>query len=224
MSDERRTLPIIPLNTVLFPGMTLPLRIFEPRYVQMVQERIKGDPRIGVTLIKEGQEVGGPAVPHEVGTVARIIGVEKKGRGVLLLTTVGEQRFRVRRIVHDKPYITAEVEMFPLRDVHAPEVGVLVNVQVTLLAAYMELLSQVSNTEIHLQRIPESPEDIAYLVAMLLQMPLSVKQRLLSIASLPAMLREEVVMLRSEIVALTVMLRGWDIVKDLSMPFDFSLN
>ncbi|MCH8222137.1 MAG: LON peptidase substrate-binding domain-containing protein [Chloroflexi bacterium] len=73
------TLPIFPLNTVLFPGAPLPLRIFEPRYREMLKRCLDGDRRFGVALIKSGPEVGGPAEPHDVGTVARIERVRDEG-------------------------------------------------------------------------------------------------------------------------------------------------
>ena len=73
------TLPIFPLNTVLFPGAPLPLRIFEPRYREMLQACLEADRRFGVALIKSGQEVGESAEPYEIGTVARIEKVSDEG-------------------------------------------------------------------------------------------------------------------------------------------------
>ena len=78
MLIANKPLPLFPLNTVLFPRMTLPLRIFEPRYRQMLADCLDGDPIFGVVLIREGKEVGETAMPHDVGTTARIIAVQKK--------------------------------------------------------------------------------------------------------------------------------------------------
>ena len=64
------TLPIFPLNTVLFPGAPLPLRIFEPRYREMLQACLEGDRRFGVALIKSGQEVGASSAHHDIDSVA----------------------------------------------------------------------------------------------------------------------------------------------------------
>ena len=64
-------LPLFPLNTVLFPGGRLPLRIFEQRYMTMAKACLKGGSPFGVCLIREGKEVGEPAVPADVGTLAR---------------------------------------------------------------------------------------------------------------------------------------------------------
>ena len=86
--------PLFPLNTVLFPGDPLPLRIFEPRYVAMVRDCVRDDAPFGVLLIKEGAETG-PASTHEVGTLARRTDWYQGSDGLLGVTAVGLQRFRV---------------------------------------------------------------------------------------------------------------------------------
>lgn len=204
--------------------MTLPLRIFEPRYLQMVDDCIQGEPLFGVVCIKEGAEVGGPAEPYEIGTVARIIGVEKKRPGLLHITTVGQERFRTRQLRHDKPYLVGEVEPYPLAHLEAPEVGVLIDAQVTLLSVYLELLSQVNDVEIRLQRSPDTPEAMAFFIAMLLQLPLTLKQRLLAATDLPGLLHEEATFLRSDIGALTLLLQGQEVVGGSHAPALFSGN
>jgi Lon protease-like protein len=95
--DPTLVLPLFPLNTVLFPGATLPLRIFEPRYRALTHACLAGDRRFGVVLIAEGPEVGGPARPHAVGTVARIVQAEQLADGRFNLTTVGEGRFTIEQ-------------------------------------------------------------------------------------------------------------------------------
>ena len=69
--NEAVRIPLFPLNTVLFPGGPLPLRIFETRYIDMISERMREDAPFGVLLIKEGHEAG-PASTYEIGTLARI--------------------------------------------------------------------------------------------------------------------------------------------------------
>lgn len=86
--------PLFPLNTVLFPGGPLPLRIFEPRYLAMISDCVKNDTPFGVLLIREGGETG-PATTHEVGTLARVSDWYQGSDGLLGVTAVGEQRFRV---------------------------------------------------------------------------------------------------------------------------------
>jgi len=87
--------PIFPLQTVLFPGMRLPLRIFEPRYMDMAKACLKHDGAFGVCLIREGEEVGGPAVPQAVGCLARIADWDMQQLGILAVRAEGGDRFRL---------------------------------------------------------------------------------------------------------------------------------
>jgi Lon protease-like protein len=204
--------------------MTLPLRIFEPRYLRMVDECMRGDAMFGVVCIKEGQEVGGPSTPYGVGTTARITDVEKKSPDLVHITAVGQQRFQVRRVVSEEPYLVGEVESYPMEKVDAPEVGALVDGEIALLPIYLDLLSRVSEVQVRMQQSPETPEAMAYFVAMLLQVPLSVKQWLLSVADLPTLLHEEAALLREGVKSLTIVLRGQDIVDDQRAASFFSMN
>src|SRR5438128_2047759 len=88
-------LRLFPLNTVLFPGMRMPLHIFEERYKIMVRECMEEDAPFGIVLIRSGVEVGGGAVPHSLGTTARIMQVEYLDEGRLNLFAIGERRFRI---------------------------------------------------------------------------------------------------------------------------------
>jgi Lon protease-like protein len=224
VSLERRELPLFPLNTVLFPEMTLPLRVFEPRYLQLVEDCMKDDALFGVVCIQHGSEVGGPALPYTIGTTARIIGIERESPELMHIVTVGQERFRVRELLSGKPYIVGRVYPFPLTKLDAPEVGTIVDAQMPLLTVYLELLSQVSDLDIQLQRSPESAEAVAYFVAMLLQVPLTVKQRLLGIADLPTLLQEEAALLRSDLAGLTALLQGEEARKQGDAPSFFSPN
>ena len=86
--------PLFPLRTVLFPGGPLPLRIFEPRYLDMVSTCLRNDHGFGVVLIREGQEVG-PASIYDVGTMADIVDWYQGSDGLLGVTARGRGRFRV---------------------------------------------------------------------------------------------------------------------------------
>ncbi len=87
-------IPLFPLRTVLYPGGPLPLRIFEPRYLDMISKCIKNDSLFGVLLIKTGREAG-PATTYDIGTLARITDWYQGSDGLLGITVVGEQRFRL---------------------------------------------------------------------------------------------------------------------------------
>ncbi|WP_298457403.1 LON peptidase substrate-binding domain-containing protein [uncultured Cellulomonas sp.] len=115
MSGETRELPMFPLGSVLFPGMPLPLRVFEPRYLAMLSSVLaETDREFGVVLIERGSEVGGGDVRFTVGTVARIASVEVTAGFIGLLAT-GAARFEVVRWLEDDPFPRAEVrELAPL--------------------------------------------------------------------------------------------------------------
>ncbi|MBI4310777.1 MAG: LON peptidase substrate-binding domain-containing protein [Chloroflexi bacterium] len=109
----QRQLPIFPLSSVLFPQMMLPLQVFEDRYKRMLRDCLEADSRFGVALIKEGAEVGEPATPHTIGTVARIRRVSPGEDGRYGVLVLGERRFRIREMLQWKPYEKAVVS-FPV--------------------------------------------------------------------------------------------------------------
>ena len=105
--------PLFPLNTVLFPGGPLPLRIFETRYIDMIGERVRNDAPFGVLLIRDGHEVG-PSSTYEVGTLARITDWYQGSDGLLGVTAIGEQRFRLLSAERQPDGLNiGEVELLP---------------------------------------------------------------------------------------------------------------
>ena len=88
-------IPLFPLNAVLFPGGSLPLRIFEARYIDLVRNCMRSGDGFGIVLIVEGPEAGGPAQTCDVGTYARIIDFSQQPDGLLGIHAVGERRFRI---------------------------------------------------------------------------------------------------------------------------------
>ena len=106
--------PLFPLNTVLFPGGPLPLRIFETRYVDMVRHCMRERCPFGVVLIRAGAEVGAVADLAAVGTTARIVDFNSMPDGLLGITCVGERKLRVlRRWQQDDGLNVGDVEMLP---------------------------------------------------------------------------------------------------------------
>jgi Lon protease-like protein len=93
--DEQSWLPLFPLNTVLFPGGVLPLKVFEARYVDMVRACMKDGKPFGVVRIRTGQEVGLAAEPDTVGCIAHIAHWDMQEAGILLLRVEGGERFRI---------------------------------------------------------------------------------------------------------------------------------
>ncbi|MEO5831707.1 MAG: LON peptidase substrate-binding domain-containing protein [Rhodanobacter sp.] len=101
MASHSRTplveMPLFPLSSVLFPGGKLQLRIFEPRYIDLVRECTRYGTGFGVCLILQGQEAGAPAVPTAIGTMARIHDFHTDEGGLLGIMATGGQRFQVAR-------------------------------------------------------------------------------------------------------------------------------
>lgn len=108
------TLPLFPLHSVLFPGGALELRIFEPRYLDMVSRCLKEESGMGICLIRSGTEVGEAAEVYSLGTLGRINYWHKRPDGLLGMTVLGEQRFRIiRQWVEPDQLRVAEVELLP---------------------------------------------------------------------------------------------------------------
>jgi Lon protease-like protein len=113
------TIPLFPLNTVLFPGGPLRLRIFEPRYLDMVGRCMRESSGFGVAMIVEGREAGGSARTTTIGTLARIVDFERLEDGLLGITARGDCKFRINdsRVqsdglnIGDVDWLDAEAEL-----------------------------------------------------------------------------------------------------------------
>src|SRR3981081_303180 len=107
-------LALFPLDTVLFPGGPLPLRIFEARYLDMVRRCLKEHSAFGVVLILAGAEAGAVSEVADTGTSARLVDFDALPDGLLGITCVGERRFRVRRRWQQSDGLNlAEVDYLP---------------------------------------------------------------------------------------------------------------
>jgi len=107
-------LPLFPLQTVLFPGGRLPLRVFEQRYLTMVKEAIAADAPFGVCAIREGEEIGGGAVPHDIGTLVQIIEWDMPETGIFHILTEGVSRFRIDKTrTHSDGLLIGDIDILP---------------------------------------------------------------------------------------------------------------
>ncbi len=184
-------LPLFPLNQVLFPGMVLPLHIFEPRYQELMNRCLAERSPLGVVLIKQGHEVGEAAEPHGVGTAARISRVERLPDGRMNVVTVGTQRFRILELDHSRSYLSAKVAGYPVVNGNtrlATELAQQVRPQI---AEYVALLSKASQNQLKLDRLPEDPTSLAFLISIALHVDNRDKQALLSLPGVPVMLAKE---------------------------------
>jgi Lon protease-like protein len=200
-------LPLFPLKTVLFPGQVLPLHIFEARYQTMIRRCLADDSPFGVVLIREGQEVGAElADPHPVGTLTRIVESTHLPDGTMNIITVGTERFRIRELLRDQPYLRGQVETYPLPAPLDPDrvrgMADKVRARVT---RYIELIAEAAGLQIEVGEAPETPQQVGYLAAVAMQIDLDEKQGLLGSDSLEQILLRELALLNRENALLTWM-------------------
>jgi Lon protease-like protein len=191
-----RELPLFPLKVVLYPGMALPLHVFEERYKEMMRKVLAGDKTFGVVLIKEGPEVGGPAVPHAVGTTARVEAVEQLPGGRLNLITLGVERYRILDVVRHEPFLVGRVELLEeeVGSVSA-ELAAAISERLT---AYLSALRELRLSEI--ETVVQDPVALSYQVARMLRAasPLA-RQGLLELPTAADRLEHELGMLKAEL-------------------------
>ena len=194
-------IPLFPLRVVLFPGMVLPLHIFEMRYREMINRCIDERIPFGVVLIADGDEVGDAALPHMIGTAARIVRVERLDDGRMNITTVGTQRFRILELVHTHSYLAAKVALFPVVNGATERATTMAQRVRPQVLEYVELLAKASETNLRLDRLPEDPITLAFLIAIALQVKAQDKQQILEQLGVP-----EILALESRLIARETML------------------
>ena len=171
-------MPLFPLASVLFPGGQLQLRIFEPRYLDLVRECTRHGTGFGVCLILQGQEVGEPAVPAAIGTIARISDFHRDDDGLLGIVAEGGARFRVARSrVRADGLLRGDVEVWP----DEPELQV--PVEFALLQTILERL--IETMAPHWRDAPRSAYDdaswLGFRLAELLPLDVGEQQRMLEL-------------------------------------------
>ncbi|HEX3964193.1 MAG TPA: LON peptidase substrate-binding domain-containing protein [Trebonia sp.] len=209
-------LPLFPLGTVLFPGMILPLRVFEERYRLMVADLLeRPEPRqFGVIAIRKGREVGAEAVPelYDIGCVATVREVTPHPDGQFDLVAVGTRRFRLLRADQTLPYRQGEVEYLPYEDEgegpagpgESPAGGASVRQDATAQAGastvaavqaafrdYVNALADRAGAVIHIADIPDDPVMLSYVVAAAMIIDLPERQGLLAAPDYISRLRAE---------------------------------
>ena len=173
-------LRLFPLQSVvLFPGMELPLVVFEPRYVQLTNECAEAGEPFGVLLLRDGREVGDDeANPHDVGTTAHIRSMNPLGQGRFSVAAVGGRRFRVRSLSHDRPYLSADVEY--LEDDAPEDIGAPLVANVKEGAAkFIKTMLALRGGYVREVPLPDDGVVLSYQVAQLFQGNADVQQKLL---------------------------------------------
>jgi Lon protease-like protein len=177
------TMPLFPLGTVLYPGLLLPLHIFEERYRQLVGDLLAGpEPRdFGVIAIRKGRETGvdGISALYEIGCTARLRQVMRHDDGRFELVTAGVQRFRLVDLDHSRPYLQGEIE--PLAEETGDEAAAALAVGAVQRAfrEYLDTLATQGAARVSVPDLPDEPVLLSYLVAASMIVDLSDRQVLL---------------------------------------------
>lgn len=200
MPDSAIELPLFPLQVVLFPGMVLPLHIFESRYRQMIADCQQQGKPFGVVLARP-ESLPLQEQPYPVGTMAEIRDLHKLKDGRYILMACGKQRFHILRQHRLKPYLSGVVE--PYRDVWEAEDSLSGPAKQarSLFSMYLNMLLEAANEaekEIYAS-VPDDPEELSHFIAYFLEVPNEQKQRFLELTSTRQRLQEVIAVLRREV-------------------------
>ena len=203
-----KTLPLFPLGTVLYPGLLLPLNIFEERYRELVRDLLDGpEPRrFGVIAIRKGRETGvdGISALYQIGCTATVREVAEQDDGRYHLVTVGTQRFQLASLDNSRPYLQGEVDLLEEEVGDEAAAGLAVDAVQRGFHGYVEALASRESVEVTVPELPDEPLLLSYLVAASMILDLSVRQDLLAepdaerrLGAERALLARETTMLRS---------------------------
>jgi Lon protease-like protein len=176
-------LPLFPLGAVLYPGMLLPLHIFEERYRQLVRDLLDGpDPRrFGVIAIRKGRETGIDGVHslYEIGCIATLRRVEQHEDGRFDIVTVGTQRFKLVSLDETRPYLQGEVDLLADDETNLTAVPLVRTVQ-TAFRGYLDALTEWGGATVRIEELPDEPRLLSFIVAAAMIIDLTEHQRLLA--------------------------------------------
>lgn len=195
-------LPLFPLSLVLFPGLVLPLHIFEERYRVLIGELLElpeSERVFGVIAIRQGREVGADGVDalYDIGCTAVLHRSEQDDDGGFDIVTTGGTRFALRGLLHDRPYLVGEVDLLtePPPDAQQQRWDEAVRM------AYLDYLAALRGAGARVDEHPDLPGDaltLSYLVAASMQLDLPERQSLLAAPSVVTRLQDELAVLRLE--------------------------
>lgn len=215
-------LPLFPLGSVLFPGMTNSLYIFEDRYKAMMKHCLEKNLPFGWVLIEEGREALGPlAKPYRIGCTAQIARVQPLEQDTMNIVILGKERFEIKALHYDQPYMVGTVEMYPITNEQPGRLTHEEQVLRPLVEHYLSILAKAENMSFDPDQLPSDPIELAYLSAAILQQVSAIqKQYILSAPNAVRLLKDVRQIYHREVAILDMMVeRG-------SKPVDepFSLN
>jgi uncharacterized protein len=177
-------LPLFPLGAVLYPGMVLPLHIFEERYRQLVRDLLdRPEPRrFGVIAIRKGRETGVEGVQslYEIGCTATLRRVEQYPDGRFDIVTVGTSRFRLLALDQSLDYLQGEVEPLTDEAVDPDAAAPLVRAVQVAFHAYVDALTEGGGTVVKVDDLPSEPTLLSFLIAAAMVIDLPERQALLA--------------------------------------------
>lgn len=200
-------LPLFPLNTVLFPGMPLNLHIFEERYKDMMNECIEKRQPFGVVLINNNQPDTARRVKTSlIGCTAQISQVQPLREGRMNISAISRERFRVTEFKYDRPYLYADVDLYPLlANINSQTVNNMHKLK-SKIQTYLKILEKAGQLNFNLAMLPNDPTTLAYFASVLLQIEPVQKQPLLEMEDLSTMVDSLLTHYRREVALLNVML------------------
>ncbi|HEY7985137.1 MAG TPA: LON peptidase substrate-binding domain-containing protein [Ktedonobacterales bacterium] len=202
MADEPFEVALFPLNLVLFPGMALPLNIFEPRYVAMVGRCLESGKPFGV-MLERPESLFGLEVPYPVGTLARIVDHQRLPDGRYILLAHGTQRVRVLRESRDQSYLRGLVTPLCDEDESPDMLAALAREARDAFVAYLGVVLTLVGSEERTIAVPQEPTDLSYTIGMCLTCEDAEKQKLLEMTYASERLQAEIALLRAETQVLT---------------------
>ena len=197
MFPNTQMIPLFPLDVVLFPGMVLPLHIFELRYRKMIRDCLSQGEPFGLIWAEDEPVKLSPNQPL-IGTKAIMTSVTTLPDGRFQINTVGSERFLVRQLLNHQPYLVGSVEPYPSLEADTDEALSYLPTLNHLFQRYLELLSEAAQQNISIDPIPDDPTTLAFVVATLYQGQNWRKQQLLSVKSIPDLMRIEINLLKIE--------------------------
>ncbi len=197
LKSVHEQLPMFPLNSVLFPGVTQPLHVFEDRYRALVHHLLtipdKSDRVFGVVAIREGYEVGshGTQSVHRVGCLAQMTSVEPHADGRFDIEAVGRQRMRLHAMDRTAPYLVGTVDLLDDAD-EGTDAAHEAALSRRMFEAYRQQLSRMHGAEVLDGGLPDDPAYLSYSLAATCLLTLRERQELLEVDNA----RERLILLR----------------------------
>jgi len=179
-----KTMPLFPLGTVLYPGLVLPLHIFEDRYRRLLGDLLAGpEPReFGVIAIRKGRETGveGVSALYEIGCAAALRQVARHDDGRFDVVVVGTQRFRLLGLDQSRPYLQGEIELLAEETGDEAAAALVARAVQRAFRDYLDALATQGGARVDVPDLPDEPVLLSYLVAASIIVDLNDRQVMLA--------------------------------------------